>query len=131
MQEKLHKIGLKQLNPHEQIIEENLKKVLTSLKTEKRLKEPVVVDKESKVILDGHHRVKGFEILGLREIPCRLVDYSSDRITVEPNRNGSVSKEEVIEKGLSDELFPPKTSKHVFEFDSEDSTTNLCTGGGS
>jgi ParB-like chromosome segregation protein Spo0J len=122
---------LKQLNPHEQIIEENLKKVLTSLKVEKRLKEPVVVDKETKVILDGHHRVKAFEILGLRDIPCRLVDYSSDGITIAPNRNGNVSKEEVIEKGLSDELFPPKTSKHVFEFDSEDSATNLCTGDGS
>ena len=129
--EKVHDIELKQLNRHEEIIEENLKKVLTSLKVEKRLKEPVVVDEETKVILDGHHRIKAFEILGLREIPCRLVDYSSDGITVEPNRNGDVSKEEVIEKGLSDELFPPKTSKHVFEFDSEDSTTNFCVGGGS
>jgi hypothetical protein len=131
MQEKLHKIGLKQLNPHEQIIEENLKKVLTSLKVEKRLKEPVVVDKETKVILDGHHRVKAFEILGLREIPCRLVDYSSETINVTPHRNGDISKEEVIEKGLSDNLFPPKTSKHVFELDSEDSATKLCVGGGS
>jgi len=115
MQDKEHieKLKIRQLNPHEKVIEENLKKILTSIKVEKRLKEPIIVDKETKVILDGHHRVKAFKILGLREIPCRLVDYSSDEITVEPHQNGDVSKKEVIEKGLSDELFPPKTSKHI------------------
>ena len=114
MQDKEHieNLEIRELNPHEKVIEENLKKVLTSLKVEKRLKEPIIVDKETKVILDGHHRVKAFEILGLREIPCRLVDYSADEITVEPHQNGDLSKKEVIEKGLSDQLFPPKTSKH-------------------
>jgi len=111
--EQIQKVEIRKLNPHEEVIEERLKKVLTSLKVEKRLKEPIIVDEETKVILDGHHRVKAFEILGLREIPCRLVDYSSEEITVEPHQNGNVSKKEVIEKGLSDELFPPKTSKHV------------------
>jgi len=108
----IQKIEIRKLNPHEKVIEENLKKVLTSIKVEKRLKEPIIVDKKTKVILDGHHRVKAFEILGLREIPCRLIDYSADEITVEPHQNGDVSKKEVIEKGLSDGLFPPKTSKH-------------------
>ena len=123
MQEKKQadKVKLNDLNPHEQVIEENLRKVLKSLKIEKRLKEPIVVDEETKVILDGHHRVKAYEILGLREIPCRLVDYSSDKIAVEPHQNGDISKEEVIEKGLSDELFPPKTSKHRIFQDIENS----------
>ena len=123
MQEKkqVDKVKLNELNPHEQVIEENLRKVLKSLKIEKRLKEPVVVDKETKVILDGHHRVKAYEILGLREIPCRLVDYSSDEIAVDPHQNGDISKEEVIQKGLSESLFPPKTSKHRIFQDIENS----------
>ena len=109
----IQKIEIRKLNPHEQVIEENLKKLLTSLKVEKRLKEPIIVDEETKVILDGHHRAKAFSLLGLKEIPCKLVDYSSEDITVEPHQNGDVTKEEVIEKGLSGELFPPKTSKHT------------------
>ena len=108
----MEKIEIRKLNPHEQIIEENLKKLLASLKVEKRLKEPIIVDEETKVILDGHHRAKAFSLLGLKEIPCRFVDYGSEDITVEPHQNGDVTKEEVIEKGLSEELFPPKTSKH-------------------
>ena len=113
MQDKqIQNIEIRKLNPHEEIIEENLKKVLKSLRLEKKLKEPIIVDENTNVVLDGHHRVKAFEIIGLREIPCRLIDYSSDEITLEPHKNGDVSKKEVIEKGLSDELFPPKTSKH-------------------
>lgn len=108
----VQKIEVQKLNPHEEVIEENLKKVLASLKVERRLKNPIVVDKDTKVILDGHHRVKAFKILGLREISCRLVDYESGEISVEPGLNGDVTKEEVVRKGLSDELFPPKTSKH-------------------
>jgi hypothetical protein len=108
----IEKIKIRKLNPHEQIIEEKLKKLLTSLKGEKRLKKPIIVDEETKVILDGHHRAKAFSLLGLKEIPCRLVDYSSDEIAVEPRQNVEISKEDVIEKGLSEELFPPKTSKH-------------------
>ena len=111
----IQKIEIRKLNPHEQIIAENLKKLLTSLKVEKRLKEPIIVDEETKVILDGHHRAKAFSLLGLKEIPCKLVDYSLDEITVEPHQNGDISKEEVIEKGLSEELFPPKTSKHQID----------------
>ena len=110
--EQIQNIEIRKLNPHEEVIEENLKKVLTSLKVKKRLKEPIIVDKETKVILDGHHRVKAYVLLGVPEIPCKLVDYNSDEITVEPRRNRKITKEEVIEKGLSDELFPPKTSRH-------------------
>jgi ParB-like chromosome segregation protein Spo0J len=110
--EQIQKIEIRKLNPHEQVIKENLKKLLTSLKVEKRLREPIIVDEETKVILDGHHRAKAFSLLGLKEIPCKLVDYSSEDISVEPHQNGEVTKEDVIQKGLSDGLFPPKTSKH-------------------
>ena len=110
--EQTQNVEIRKLNPHEEVIKENLKEVLTSLKVEGRLKEPVIVDQETRVILDGHHRVKAFALLGLKKIPCKLVDYNSDEITVESRRNRKITKEEVIEKGLSDELFPPKTSKH-------------------
>jgi len=111
-QEKIQKIDLRKLNPHEEIIEENLKEVLNSLKLEKKLKEPILVDKETKVILDGHHRVQAFKILGIKEIDCKLLDYTSEEIEVTSRRANKITKEKVIEKGLSNNLFPPKTSKH-------------------
>ena len=117
--QEIEKIKVNELNPHEAVIEENLLKVLNSLKTDKRLKKPLIVDRDTKIILDGHHRAEAFKVLGLRKIPCLLVDYSSVRIEVRPHRNGNVSKEEVIEKGLSDKVFHPKTSKHEMDLDCE------------
>lgn len=108
----IDRIKVQELNPHEEIIEENLKKILTSLKIEKQLREPVIIDENTKVILDGHHRVKAFKILGIRTIPCRLVNYRSEKIKLRPNKNEEISKDQVIEKGLSNEVFPPKTTNH-------------------
>ena len=58
------------------------------------------------------------EALGLKFLPTILIDYLvDDRIQVMtwPNaESDSITKEEVIEMGLSGNLFPPKTSKHVF-----------------
>ena len=49
-------------------------------------------------------------------LPCVLVDYQEDdsiELDVWPNcGRDSVSKEEVVQAGLSAELFNPKTSRH-------------------
>lgn len=112
---RLKELDISQLNPHEETIEENLETVLNSLKEEKILKDPIIVDFNTKVILDGHHRYKAFQQLDQRKILCILVDYFSENIEVEPWGTKEITKQDVIDKGLSDELFPPKTSKHTIK----------------
>lgn len=111
------KIRLNRLKPHEEVVEDNLGKVIESIRSEKVLKEPIIVDSETKVILDGHHRYEAFKVLGERRIPCMLVDYMSDQIEVDHWKDGSITKKEVVEKGLSDELYSPKTSRHSIPSD--------------
>ena len=57
----------------------------------------------------------------LTSVPAICVNYIADEsIIVEtwPNSNlDSISKAEVIEMSLSGELFPPKTSRHIFSND--------------
>jgi len=43
---------------------------------------PIIVDRRSKVVLDGTHRVKAFAELGYRNIVCQTVDYFSPEIKV-------------------------------------------------
>ena len=45
-------------------------------------KHPVIVDKETRVVLDGMHRVAALQHLGCKLIPVCLVDYSNPSITV-------------------------------------------------
>ncbi|KAK1944760.1 Uncharacterized protein P3T76_003293 [Phytophthora citrophthora] len=83
--------------------------------------EPLLVDRATGAILDGHHRYNVGLQLELQCVPVVLVDYLEDEsITVDvwPKcGRDSLTKQEVIDVSLSDDLFPPKTSRHSFSDD--------------
>ena len=77
---------------------------------------PLLVDKQTGAILDGHHRhAVGFD-LGLSHLPVILVDYLNDsniQVGVWPKCGiSNITKEQVIQMSLSNNVFPPKTSRH-------------------
>ncbi|KAG7379622.1 hypothetical protein PHYPSEUDO_008349 [Phytophthora pseudosyringae] len=83
--------------------------------------EPLLADRATGAILDGHHRYNVGIQLELECVPVVLVDYLEDEtITVDvwPKcGRDSLTKQEVIDMSLSDNLFPPKTSRHSFSDD--------------
>ena len=108
------------LKEHEEIIEENLKIRINKMK-KRGFYKPIIADYETKVILDGHHKWNAAKDLGLSKIPTIFVDYFNDlgiKVGVWPKcGKNSITKEEVIEMGLSKYVYPPKTSKHSFDFE--------------
>ena len=104
---------------HEEVIESNLNSRLVKLKS-KGFYKPIIVDSSSLVILDGHHKWTAAKEIGLSRVPVVIVDYLDDEsisVDVWPDSGrSSIKKHEVIEMGLSEGLFPPKTSKHTFGF---------------
>ena len=110
-------VKIKWLKAHEEVHE---KKVIELFKMTLRwggYTKPLLVDSKTGTILDGHHRYEVGKKLNLKFIPVILTDYLNDeRITVTTWPNSelkTVEKEEVIKMALSNELFPPKTSKHT------------------
>jgi hypothetical protein len=83
--------------------------------------EPLLVDINTGAILDGHHRYHVGLHLQLQSVPVVVVDYlNDDSITVDvwPNcGRDTLTKKEIIEMALSNDLFPPKTSRHKFSDD--------------
>jgi len=83
-------------------------------------RKPLLVDRDSGSILDGHHRYNAALGLGLKRVPVALVDYlTDDSITVDVWPGGDhgiekISKQDVIDMCLSADVFPPKTSRHTF-----------------
>jgi hypothetical protein len=63
------------LKLHEQVIAEFLKKLKESIVSEKVVKDPVMVDEKTLVVLDGMHRVVALRELGYSYIPCCLIEY--------------------------------------------------------
>ncbi|MCD6239946.1 ParB N-terminal domain-containing protein, partial [Candidatus Bathyarchaeota archaeon] len=67
---------------HEETIPEMLEKLAAEIRMDEALRHPVIVDKESFVVLDGMHRVAALKLLSCRRIPACLVNYKSPSISV-------------------------------------------------
>ena len=110
----------KVLKEHEEIIENNLNIRIKKIK-KRGFYKPIIADNQTNVILDGHHKWNAAKQFGLSKVPTIFVDYFNDsgvQVDVWPEcGKDSITKEEVIKMGLSKNVFPPKTSKHSFDFE--------------
>ncbi len=103
------------LLPHEALEPERLEELRVSLGQKGILYHPVIADRDSLVILDGHHRVQILRELGCARVPVYLVRYKDPAIRVFSRRPGiMVDKGTVIDRGLGGTPFPARTSRHVF-----------------
>ena len=107
------------LKDHEEVIPSNLEKRVSKMMS-KGFYKPIVIDNDSKVILDGHHKWTAAKLLDLDLVPVIIVDYLQDDtvlVDVWPESGRQhITKQEVLEMGISDMVFPPKTSRHIFPF---------------
>tara|TARA_B100001093_G_scaffold193134_3_gene185724 strand:+ start:81284 stop:81778 length:495 start_codon:yes stop_codon:yes gene_type:complete len=105
------------LKPHEEIKPRNRDKLLEMTQRWGGFTKPLIVDKATGAILDGHHRYSIAGELNLARVPAICVDYLTDsRIEVDvwpAAEIDSISKQQVIDMSLSGEVFPPKTSRHT------------------
>jgi len=70
------------LKLHESVVEDHVDELLEAIKHDGWIRDPVVVDRETKVVLDGMHRVTASRRLGLRSIPVCLIDYRAPAVKV-------------------------------------------------
>lgn len=104
------------LKAHEEILEDHVRLVVAGLRKLGELRDPVVADRASGVILDGHHRHEALRRMGYRKVPVAFVDYRDPRIRVEAWREGerAATKDEVVAMTEKGRLYPPKTTRHRF-----------------
>ena len=109
-------IDLNDLREHEKVKPDYLEKLKNQIQRDGILKRPIIVDENSKIILDGHFRFNALKQLGYSKIPAYFLDYRSPDIVVRTWRNNDIiTKEDVIKAGLTGKKFPPKSSKHMFD----------------
>lgn len=76
-------VEIDELVLHEETISGRLDALMEAIERAGNLKSPVIVDRESLVVLDGMHRVKALRNLGCRFMCVCLVDYTSPGIKVD------------------------------------------------
>lgn len=106
------------LKPHEEVKPRNTDTLHEMTLRWSAYTKPLLVDRETGTILDGHHRYHVGLRIGLSRLPVIKVDYLSDdsiELDIWPaSKLESLTKKEVIDMALSDRVFPPKTSRHRF-----------------
>ena len=97
-------IETEKLKPHEEVVESTVNKLVNAIQREGLLRDPLMVDKDDYIILDGMHRYNSLKRINCRFIPCCLVDYNSPLIKVGAwFRLFTVDDpESLAERGLSD-----------------------------
>ncbi|MFQ6129021.1 MAG: ParB N-terminal domain-containing protein [Thermoplasmata archaeon] len=111
------------LHSHEAIDPEMLDYLAKQIAEDGVLIKPIIVDDNDFVILDGHHRLEALKKLGCTRIPVYLVDYMDGAIEVVTWPGAvvdEITKGEIIAMGLSDNVYPPKTSRHIVKVLLED-----------
>jgi len=111
-------IDIESLKIHEMINLRHLCDLQKQISKDGCIKVPIIVDKKSLVVLDGHHRLNCCKNLGFKKIPCMLVDYIADpEIRVYSRRKSfEITKKIVVAAGLTGSLFPQKTTRHFVPY---------------
>ncbi len=78
-------IGVKPIDEvhiHEETIPKLLVQLISDIKHNGEVRNPLIVDSNTSAVLDGMHRVTALREIGCRYLPVCLVDYTSPKITV-------------------------------------------------
>ena len=121
-------VGIDTLHAHEAVRPGLLARLVDQIRTDGYVRRPIVVEDRHFVILDGHHRFEALRRLGCQRVPVYLVDYEDAAIglTTWPEAAvKSVTKAEVVDRGLRGNLFPPKTTRHLLSLALEDVRVSL------
>jgi len=79
---KIQAVPIDKLYLHEEIIDSNLNTLIRAIKKKNVFQDPVIVDENSGVILDGMHRTEALKRLGYEYIIAYLIDYSNPAIKI-------------------------------------------------
>jgi len=117
-------IETKKIKPLEYVFPNHLTNLSKMILNSGIMKFPLIIDDKYHIVLDGSHRYVFLKDVGYKFTPVIEVDYGDPHVRVGTHRmhrhiiNGPVgiSKEEVIRRGLTGDLFPPRTTRHFIPF---------------
>jgi len=79
---RLSLLGIDELKPHEEVVEKSVKSLASEIMAQGEVRDPLMVDQDDYIILDGMHRFSSLKALKCRFAPCCLLDYDNGNIKV-------------------------------------------------
>ncbi len=112
----VHLLPTAVLKPHEKHCPNNCQHWMKQIVSEQCWTCPLLVHKDTNIIMDGHHRYQIAKHLGLKYIPCILTSYSNPYLKVYSYKDNSIIDNQlIIEAGESGKLFDKKSTRHELQ----------------
>lgn len=112
----VHLLPTTVLKPHEKHCPNNFQYWLEHIVKEKYWTRPLLVHKDTKIIMDGHHRYQIAKNLDLKYVPCVLTSYTNPYLKVYSYKDNSIIDNQlIIEAGQSGKLFDKKSTRHELQ----------------
>lgn len=121
-------VEINKLKSHERISKKRVLKIKEDILKRNFINNPVVVDRKTLIILDGHHRVNALKLIGARQVPVFFVNYCDKNIQVTLRRKKLMSKiikQTVINIVKQKKCFPIKTTNHSIQLRPKNININI------
>lgn len=103
------------LKPNESIIPERAWELTLLILSVGIWTHPIYIHYKTLAIMDGHHRYRAAQLLGLKYIPCFLFRYDKTIKVLSRRTNQNVTPLEIIDRSINGNLYPYKTTQHIFK----------------
>lgn len=103
--------------PSEEVCNDSLEALKIKIVDEDYWTDPIVIDKESRVIMNGNHRFNAAKDLGLHFIPSVVISYESGEVDVREYKRNEIAYDvsKIMETVLNGKLLPIKETRHRFK----------------
>lgn len=106
-------ISTETILPNEEHSATHAAELASAMKSSGLWRVPIILERESLAVMDGHHRLAAARSLGVAKVPVLRLEYR--HVKVVASREGfTVSPEEIVARARDGRLYPEKTTRHVF-----------------
>ncbi|KAB8028625.1 ParB N-terminal domain-containing protein [Fluviispira multicolorata] len=110
----LELIEIEEIIPHEDTDSLAIDILLSKIKSDGYWSNPIAIDKNTRIIMDGHHRVEVARKMGIRRIPCYLLSYEDNYISVVNWKTNDIFEvKKILETAITGNKLPVKTTRHI------------------
>ncbi|KVA16472.1 hypothetical protein WI73_19530 [Burkholderia ubonensis] len=99
------------LLPTEECRSDRIREVAAEILRDGMWRVPIMVERTSRIVMDGHHRRIFALDHRLARVPCLLLEYS-DVVLSAWRDDVVVHPQEITDRGLAGRLYPPKSTRH-------------------
>ena len=108
-------LDIARLRPTEEVDAAHVRRIAEEMRKEGVQRRPILVERMSLAILDGHHRFHAVEALGLPAINAVLIEYGDPRLTLSSWGETAYGREDVLAAAASGVLLPKKSTRHILD----------------